>query len=240
MIGKSPELKELRAFNFLALCRLLLGSKALPAECAQSAAHQRSADEYPHILEGLTTGEDCRTERPCRVHGSAGEVDAHKVDEDEAETDSKSCEVACADLRIGGAQNYEHEEECGDHLHESCTPYASGVSNTVGAEAAGEIRSTDDGCDCTEQSAGKDTADKLAAPVSACIFPAHAAGESDAKGNGRINVASADAADGVCHGNNRETEGNGCAYHAGRLTTTKKHCRSASKEGENESAYALS
>ena len=219
---------------------LLLRSDSLPGACCECTAKERGCDEYPDILEGLSACEKCGADGTCRVHGSSGEVDAHQMDEDKAEADCKTCEVACANLGVGGTKNHEDEEEGGNHFNEACSPYAAGICNAVGAECAGEIRSSNSLGNKQKDSAGEDTADNLTAPISACILPAHASAEGDAEGDSRIDMAATDSADGVCHCNNGKTESDCSTYNTCRCSTAKEHCGSAAEEGKNECSYAFS
>ncbi len=165
------------------------------------------------------------------------------MDQDEAQTDSEACQVACTDFAVSCAEHYKHEEECGDDFHQECPADSSGIGHSVGAEALGAAHCA--GCssnvdDKEQEGAGDDTADELADPVAASVFPAHTAGESYAKGDSRIDVAAADAADGVGHGNYGKTEGDGGADDAGSITTSKEHCSSATKESQDECAQTFS
>ena len=222
---------------------LLLGSDCTPYACAQCTANERGYDEHPEVLEGLSAYEESGAYGTGGVHGSTGQVDAHQVNEHQGETDGYACVVACTNLGSGGTENYEHEDEGGNALYEECTAYASGIGDGVGAEAcrvthcAGSSGHLDDEEEygCTEY-----TAYNLAYPISAGILPAHTAGESYAEGDGGIDVATGDAADGVCHGNYGEAECEGCAHYACGVTATEEYCCTAAKECENHCSYTLS
>ena len=140
----------------------------------------------------------------------------------------------------GKKKRAEDEEERGDHLHEESAAHATGVRHAVGTEGAGQIGSLDHIGDQQEEGAGDDTADDLSHPVAAGLLPAHAAGEGDGEGDGRIDVAAADFADGVGHGDHGETEGNGGSHHASGSAAAEEHRRSAAQECEDECAHAFS
>ena len=219
---------------------VLLAGEGSPDAGAESGTHERGADEYPEILEGLAACKDGGTDGTCGVDGSAGEVDAHEVYQNQRQTDGQTCEVACADLAVGGAKHYEYEDEGCDDLNEECTPGAAGIGYAVGAETAGEVGCGDNVHECEQQGAGHDAADDLAAPVAEGIFPAHAAGQGDCQGDGGIDVASADAADGVGHGDDCKTEGDGCPYYSCGSVAAEEHCGAATEKSQHEGADAFS
>ena len=218
----------------------LLGRECLPAEGAQNGTDKRRADEYPDVFEGLAAGEDCGTERTGGVDRSAGEVDADKVHQDEAEADGESGEVAGSDFAVSGAEDDQHEKEGCYYFHKDGAPGTASVGYAIGAEASGQVRCADYACYGKEKRACDDTADELSYPVAAGVLPTHTAGEGYAEGNGGIDVATADAADGVCHGYDGKAERYRSADYAGRSVTTEEHRCPASQESENESAQALS
>ena len=197
-------------------------------------------DKVKHILEGCATGEEGRTEGTGRVDGGAGQVDADEVNEDEGETDRQAGRLAGAQLRIRGAEDDEHEDEGGDELDEQRSADASRVGYAVGAEAAGQVRSRNDLGEEQQDGAGDDTADQLAAPVAAGVLPAHAAGERDGEGDGRVDVAAGDVSDRVRHGDDGQTESDGGAHDTGRLAAPEEHSVAAAQEHQNEGSDAFS
>ena len=167
------------------------------------------------------------------------------MDEDQGQTDGETGEVAGAELAVGGAENHEHEDEGGDDLHEASAPDAAGVSHAVAAEthhAFGDAFSTGrhDVDESQQASTGKDTADELADPIDAGLFPGHTAGKRHREGDSRVDVATGDAADGVGHGDHGETECDGRAHNTCRGGTTQEHGRSAAQQGENERSNQFS
>ena len=174
------------------------------------------------------------------VHRGAGQVDAHKVDKDEGKADGESCKVAGADFAVGRAEDDEDEDEGRDDFHEEGAAEASGVSHAVGAEGTGQVRGCDDLGQEEEHRAGDDAAEDLADPVAAGVLPAHAAGDRDGEGNGRVDVASADAADGVGHGDDGEAESDCGADDTCRGCAAEEHGSPAAQKRQDEGPDALS
>ena len=161
------------------------------------------------------------------------------MDEDEAEADCKTCEVACTSLGISCSKDYQHKQEGCDDLYKACTPYAAGICYAVGAKSAGKIRSGNCFGNKEEDSTGKDTADDLTAPVATGLFPAHAAAEGNTKGDCGVNVATADSANCVGHCNNCKTKGDCGTYYSGGSGAAKEHCCSAAKESKDKCAQTF-
>ena len=84
-----------------------------------------------------------------------------------------------------------------------------------------------------------DTADELADPVADGVLPGHAAGKGHAEGDGRIDVASADAADGIGHCDHGKTEGDCGTDNAGGRVAAEEHCGSAAQERQYERSDAF-
>ena len=161
------------------------------------------------------------------------------MDKHKGKADSKACKVAGTLLGVGGAENYEDEEECGYALDDEGTPGTTGICNTVSSEpcrishCAG---GSGEGDDAEEDGCAGDTAEDLTAPVAAGILPGHTFAKHDSKGDGGIDVATGDATDSVGHGNDRKTECESCCSYACRLTATNEHGGSATQKGENGGA----
>ena len=203
---------------------LLVAGEAFPHECGEGGTDHRGHDEDPHIGKSLTASEQRGSEGAGRVDGGAGEVDADQVDEDQGQTDGQTGEVARAEFAVGGTQNHEHEDEGGDDLHEAGAHCTASVGHAVAAEthhAFGDAFSAGrhDVDERQQDGTGKDTADELADPVDAGLFPGHAAGKRHSESDGRVDVATRDAADGVGHGDYGETESDGRAHNASRRRT---------------------
>ena len=228
---------------------LLVAGEAFPHECGEGSTDHRGHDEHPHIGKSLTASEERRSEGTGRVDGGAGEVDADEVDEDQGQTDGETGEVACAEFAVGGAENHEHEDEGGDDLHEASAPDTASVSHAVGSKTFKACSHTS-ACHSfvgrsnigysQQASTSEDTADELADPIDAGLFPGHTAGKRHREGDGRVNVATGDTADGVGHGDHGETESDGRTHHASGSGTTQEHSRSAAQQGENERSNQFS
>ena len=92
------------------------------------------------------------------------------MDQNQRETDSQTSEVAGTDFLISRAQNHQHEEECGDDLHEAGAQRTTGIGNAVRAKTHHAFcnafcRRGDDVNECQQDSTGNDTADDLALSV---------------------------------------------------------------------------
>ena len=124
------------------------------------------------------------------------------MNQDEGEADGKAGEVSGTNLGVGGAQHDQHEDEGGDNFHEEGAAHTAGIGNTVGAECTGEVGGGHDIGDQHEAGTGDDTADNLAYPGATGVFPAHAAAQGYGQGDGGVDVATADATNGIGHGNN--------------------------------------
>ena len=161
------------------------------------------------------------------------------MDENEAEADCKSCEIACAGFGISCSKNYQHKKESGDDLYKASAPYAAGISNTVGAKCTGEIRSGNNICNKQKNCTCKYTANYLAGPIATGFFPAHSAAECYTQGDSGVNVAAADSAYGVSHSNYGKTKSNSCSNYSGRSGAAQEHGGAATEESEDKCAQTL-
>ena len=149
--------------------------------------------------------------------------------EDEGQTDGETGEVTRTELAVGGAQHHEHEDEGGDDLHEASAPRTAGMCHSVCSETI-ETCSHTSICHsgirggymgkCKQTSTSEDTADELADPIDAGLFPGHTAGKRHREGDGGVDVATGDAADGVGHSDHGETESDSRAHDTSRGGTT--------------------
>ena len=135
--------------------------EGFPDPGCEGAAHHRGEDEDPNDLEGLSTGEDGRTDGTGRVHGGTRQVDADQVDEDQGQTDGQAGQVARAFLRVGRTQDDEDEEERGDALDKERASDTACIGDAIGAETAGKVRSRNHFRDEEEHRTGDDAADEL-------------------------------------------------------------------------------
>ena len=109
---------------------------------------------------------------------------------------------------MSSTEYYEYEESCQHAFNDETLDNAAvATSETIGAETCLTA------VDASKDSTGDDSANNLAYHVSACVLRVDAASEEAAESDCRIDVATRDAADGVRHGNDREAEGDSCAYY---------------------------
>ena len=219
---------------------LLLRGEGAPCAGAERAADERGHDEHPEVLQGGTTGEDGGTDGTGRVDGSSGQVDADEVHQDQRKADGQTGEIARADLAVSRSEDHEHEEEGRDDLDEESAAETACIRHAVGTETAGKIRGGDDIDEQEQDGTGEQTADHLADPIAAGVLPAHAPGEGDTEGDGRIDVAAGNAADGVSHGDDGETECEGRTDNTGGRVASEEDCGAAAQECQNEGSDALS
>ena len=225
-----------KSFLLCFLLAFLAASCALPESSCAGATDKRCYDEYPYVLESSAAGEQGRTEAAGRVYRSTCEVDANQVNENQGKTDCKACRLSSAILGISCSQNDEYEYAGSDDLYEAAAPYSSGVGNTVCAHS-GRIthcsRCTGSGDDCPQKESSDDTAEELADPVSASIFPAHAARESHSKCDCRVDVATGNLTDCVSHCYNGETESDCGTYYTCRSAASQEDGSAATHQGQH-------
>ena len=158
------------------------------------------------------------------------------MDQHQRQTDGQSGQVAGAVPGIGGAQDNQHEDKGEDRLGDEGLEHHA-VGKAVGARTGGTAVVA--ACDqCVEDRRADDGADNLGDHVPGSLLAAHASREEDAQRDGRIDVAARDVADGVGHGHDRESEGQGhsdCsdagAYGSGH--TPGEYGAAASHQDEN-------
>ena len=219
---------------------LLVAGDHLPAACGKGSTDEGTYDEDPEVGESLTTLEQGGTDAAGGIHARAGVMDADQMNQDEGEADGQTCEVVGGTIGLrGGAEDDEHEDVRQHNLNYQA------VDGTVGAGVGTRSRGDDDGGihtdNAVEDSSCEDGTDDLSTDVTARVLGRDAAVEEDAQGDGGIDVAAADAADGVGHGDDAETEGDGCAHdRSGVDAATETHGRAATKQCQHESAYHFS
>ena len=206
----------------------------LPKACCNEGAYEGTYDEDPNVCKSFATSKDSGTDRTGGVHACAGEVDAYQVDENQRETDGEACEVVGrAVCLVRRTKHYEHEESRQDNLDGESRAPAS-----VAASAYAVCTKTRAGIEIEQRSTCDDGTDDLAADVAEAVLHADATSNEAAKRDGRIDVATGDAANGVGHSNYGETEGNGGADNSSdatfRSSTTKTHGCTATEERQYE------
>jgi hypothetical protein len=141
-------------------------------------------------------------------------MDAHKVDQHEAETDGKAGKLASALLCISGAKYYEHEDEGEHSLNDEACQLAACTCAAVGScEGAAKLGGSDAG-DGIEYGSGDDGTDYLEYDVAYGILSTDTLGEKATDSDGGVNVASAYATDGVSHGYYSKAKSH-CSAHNG-------------------------
>ncbi len=133
MITTSGSVFKEKVFLFR-LCEIL------PDKGAECTAYERSADEYPEILQGITAGKESRSDRTGGIDACACKIDADKVDKDEGEADDDTCLFSCAEFAVSRAKDNKHEEEGSYHLYEEGSPHSAGIGHAISPETSGEIR----------------------------------------------------------------------------------------------------
>ena len=221
---------------FLALAAAFTADER-PNASGYGCTYERGNDEYPEVRQGLAAFEESGADGAGGIHAGAGVVDTHEVDENEGETDGQTGKVVGGTVGLrGGAEHYEHEDECQEAFNDETVQLAGSAGVGAGGGTLGQTRRG--GYEQIEGGSGEDGADDLAYDVTASVLTAHAAAEEHAEGDGGIDVASADAADGIGHGYYGKTEGYGCTYYGSRVgTAIQTNGCTATEEREHECAY---
>ena len=190
----------------------------LPDAGCEGTAYEGTSPEHPELLKGLAAFEDGGSKATGGVDAGAGVVDANEVDEHEAKTDGEAGEVAGTLLLVGRAEHYEDEEHGQYDFGDETVGNAAGACVGTGLGAQCEFgRGADEGI---EDGATDEGSDALENDIHRCVLAADALVEPAAEGDGGVDVAAADAADGIGHRHNGKAEGEGGAYDAGGVNTT--------------------
>ena len=219
---------------FLHLLSTLLAVAAYEAPDAggEGSTYEGTYDEYPELLEGLTTFEDGGSDGACGVDAGARVVDAYEVDEHEAQADGEASELTGALLLIGRTEDNEDEDHGEDDLSYEAAENRAAAGIGTGRGTLGEIGVG--GYESVEEGAADEGADNLEDHVHGGVLTADALGEEAAEGDGGVDVATADATDGVGHSYYGKAEGEGGAHYAGGVTTTgEADGRAATHENED-------
>ena len=151
--------------------------------------------------------------------------------EDEGKTDGQSGELAGSLLLVGGAEDHEHEyageEHFGKQASDEGYTFLAGIRAGSGEVDVGGEEGQDGGTD--------DGADDLEQHIEAGVLAAHLAGEPYRESDGGIDVATGDAADGVSHGDDCESEGEGRTDDGGgdSVGATQTDCGAAAHENQD-------
>ena len=223
--------KEKAECLFLAL--IAVATDASPDASSADGTYEGTYDEDPEVGESCTTLEDSGSDRTSGVDAGAGVAYADEVHKHERETDSEACEVASTLLGIGGAEDDKDEDAGEDNLSQESAEDGDTLLQVVGTRAF----DSGVGSEQPEQSGADESADDLENHVHASVLTRDALREEAAQGDSGVDVATADAADGVSHSDDCEAEGECCGCYACRLTTSDAGCYAATHEHENHRAY---
>ena len=232
----------------LLLAALAFGD-ALVGDTANHAAENRGDPEEPELLDGSAANEHGHSGRASRVHGGVGHRDRDKVDEREAETDGDRGK-ACRSAAVGGTHDHEQEdgrehgfdEECGEHAGGLAAKGVQAVGEGVGPAVGGECADASVGevgaCNHVKECRGDDTADNLCYDVCRGFLSGEAAASNLTERDSRVQVATRDVTDGVCHGEHRKAEGERNAHvtDTGGGNAASEHGCAAAAEYEPEGA----
>ena len=236
------------ALLLFALAALAFG-EALVAHTTDDATENRGDPEEPELLDGGPTNEHGHSGRASRVHGGVGHRDRDEVDEREAEADGNRGET-CRSATVGSAHDHEQEDGCKHGFNQECAAHAGGLAaegvhavvESVGPAVGGECANACVGevglGDAVEHCRSDDTADDLCHDVGRSFLSGEAAAGNLAERDGRVQVATRNVADGVCHGEHGEAE---CERHAhvadtGGRNAASEHSSAAAAKHKPEGA----
>lgn len=211
-----------RALLLLFALAALAFGKELVCNAADDATENRGDPEEPKLLDGGPANEHCHCGRAGRVHGGVGHRDRDEVDEREAEADSDRGET-CRSATVGSAHDHEQEDGREHGFNQERAAHAGGlaaegvhaVGERIGPAVGGECA---DACvgevglgDAVEHGSSDNAANHLCHDVGRSFLSGEAAAGNLAERDGRVQVATRNVADGVCHGKHRKAE---CERHA--------------------------
>ena len=128
----------------------------------------------------------------------------------EGQADDQAAEGAVARLAGGHAEDAGDEDEGQDDLDQQArNRVAAHTGEAVGAETTGHIRHAAELKDDRQDGRADQRADALGDDVAADVLLVHTAGHEHAEGDGGVDVAAGDVADGVSHGDDGQAEGQG-------------------------------
>ena len=230
--------KTVAFYDVLSLCLCFFGFDDFPNAGCEDCTYERAYDEYPKFAKGFTAFEESRTNGTCGVHAGAGEVDAYQVDKDECQADSQTSEVVGGAVGFAGSTEHNQYEQSREHYFYEHTVHCA-ESAGVSARGCSNNRAFT-GCNyCVENCGSEASANHLEQDIAKAIFCTDFANEEHTKRDGGVNMATADATNGVGHGHYRKTEGNGCADNGGRISsvTTQGYSCAATQERKYERTY---
>ena len=162
-------------------------------------------------------------------------MDANDMYQRQREADYQACHLAEFGLR-GNAQNRQNKDKGQNDLHDQ------GTHNTALKQAILAKAQLCSAQNAHENGGTGDSAQELGDNVTHKILNAHLAGNQHGNGYGWIDVAAGNIADGIGHGNNHQSESEGCHQVGGvgicAVTTDYGSC-AAGKQNQNQGADKL-
>ena len=214
---------------------LAVAADERPDAGSADSSDEGTYDEDPKVAERGASLEHGGSNAAGGVHAGAGVADADEVNEHEGQTDGEACEVAGALLRVRGAEHNEDEHTCEDDLGQQTAYDADTVLKVVSASAL----ETRIGSEQPQESRADEGTDDLEEHVEAGVLARDALREEAAQRDGWVDVATADAADGISHRNDGQTKRHGGADNCLGITivATKAHGYAATHENEHHCAH---
>ena len=164
-------------------------------------------------------------------------MNADEVDENQRQTDGQAGEVvrSAVGLRCS-AEHYQHEQTGEHNLHDQAigSTEGAGISTCGGGDDDARIG----GYDACEHSSGKNGTDDLEQHVHAAVLSRDASVQEYTQRDGGVDVATRDAADGVGHSDDRQTEGHSGSDDCCSVlsTTTQGYSCATAEECKHECA----
>ena len=161
------------------------------------------------------------------------------MNEDKAQTDSQTSEVVCCAVGLCcSTKNNENEHAGEENLGEQttqCRNCACAVCLQV--VSACSLKTSRCG-ESIEDSRTNNGSDNLEHDVHSGVLAAHTSTEEHTECDCRIDVATRDATDGVCHCHNSKTKSDGCSDYCFRVTivATQRYCCTAAHKNQHHCA----
>ena len=210
--------RALGGFGFVA-------AEDVVGEAAEQAAEDGGEPEEPELREGPVAAEEGGGGGAGGVDREVGDGDADEVDEGEAKANGDGCEALRSRRRSVAAHDDEEEHESEHRLGDEAGGeriMGRGVfAVTVGSAQQCDLAEIGDGTrkvlsggnDVKARGANR-AADQLGEDIGHQIFGGEAFASAEADGDGGIEMAAGDVADGVSHGEDGESDGEGDADEA--------------------------
>ena len=159
------------------------------------------------------------------------------MNEYQRQTDGQAGKVVGGTVSLGGSTQHNKYKHAGeDNLGQQTAHDRNALLQVVGTCA---VHTHHVGGEQVEQCRADKGTDHLEQDVHAAILGAHASAQEAAQRDGGIDVATADAANGIGHGNNCETKGQCRAHDSGNVVngiTTQTHGNATAHQNEDHRA----